>query len=103
MVVDPVLVSTSGDELAGPAILDALRYGVKLSFLGECVCKGRLLKAWFNCWNLHCKSDLLWYKTDVPYRLERPPGLVLEQQVSHATFSGRELVIGRSLTWVDDE
>lgn len=36
-VVDPVLVSTSGDELAGPAILDALRYGIKLSFLGECV------------------------------------------------------------------
>jgi hypothetical protein len=25
--VDPVLVSTIGDELAGPAILDALRYG----------------------------------------------------------------------------
>lgn len=24
--MDPVLISTSGDELAGPAILDALRY-----------------------------------------------------------------------------
>jgi len=49
LVVDPVLVSTSGDELAGPAILDALRYGLKLSFLGECVCKGRLVEAWFKC------------------------------------------------------
>jgi hypothetical protein len=26
LVVDPVLVATSGDELAGPAVLDVLRY-----------------------------------------------------------------------------
>lgn len=30
--MDPVLVSTSGDELAGPAILDALRYSELLYF-----------------------------------------------------------------------